>query len=332
MEEYQPFLLLLVCFLGSFFFSGTESGFVSWNPIKVKHKAASGDLFARWALYLMNRKDRLLSTVLIGNNICNIGASLSFLMVYSIIDQHVFLDLSRIPSAESWFLTPVMVLFAEMLPKSLFRTYPFRLTLKAIPILLICYFLTLPFTWLFTKFMNLFRKEPPGFEESFKAKVREEMVLVALEGSKRGTLIESADVLLNNVLKLKDRTIKDIMISISEYKKTHDIFAGNKTLAQLKKKIPDSNEILVFDEQGYNPIGVVAISNIAVEDYHKNLSELIKPIRSVEIQQSLLAAFQFFKTDASEFYLVRDKNSIKGIIQRMSLYREIFVGNDTHTY
>jgi CBS domain containing-hemolysin-like protein len=328
MIDLQPFLVLLICLIGSFLFSGSESGFVSWNIIKVRHKAEAGDLFAKWALYLMNYKDRLLSTVLIANNICNIGATLSFLIVYEMIDQLVFLDLARVPSPESWFLTPFLVLFGEMLPKSLFRIYSLRLTLKAIPLLLTCYFLTLPLTWLFSKILNFFRKEPLGFEESFKAKVREEMVLVALEGSKRGTLIESADILINNVLKLKDKTIKDLMIGISEYKKNNHVFRSNQTINSIINKIPDSNEILVFDEQVSKPIGIVSVLDIAAQNYGSKLSEFIKPVKEIEMQQSLLSVLQDIEPDTTEHYLVVDNKSAVGIVQKSSFYRQVFSNTD----
>ncbi len=281
----------------------------------------------------MNHKDRLLSTILILNNVCNIGATLSFLMVYNIIDQHVFLDLAQIPSPESWFLTPCLVLFGEILPKSLFRIYPFRLTLKAIPALMICYFFTLPFTWLFSKFVDLFRKEPPGFEESFKAKVREEMVLVALEGSKRGTLMESADILINNVLQLKDKTIKDIITGISEFKKRQQVFTSNQALSSVIKKIPNSDEILVFDEQATNPVGTVSIIDIAIEGNKKRfLSELMKPVRKIEVGQSLLSMLQSIQPDSTEFYLAMDNEKAVGIVAKSRLYQQIFGSIDSALY
>ncbi len=324
MAELQPFLVLLICFLGSFFFSGSESGFVSWNTIKVRHKAESGDIFARWALYLLNHKDRLLSAVLIGNNIFNNGATLAFLMAFEVVDKYVFLDLARIPSPESWILTPCLVLFGEMLPKSLFRIYSLRLTLKAIPVLMVCYFFALPFTWLFSKIMNVFRKEPPGYEESFKAKVREEMVLVALEGSKRGTLIESADILIHNVLKLKDKTIKDLMIGISEYKKGRNVFRCNQTINSVISNIPDSDEMLVFDEQASTLLGTVSVLDIVAQTNKSKLSEFIKPVKEIEMHQSLLSVLQDIKPDAPDYYLVVDNRSAVGIVKKSSLYRQIF--------
>lgn len=324
MIDFQALFTLIICLLFSFFFSGSESGFVSLNPIKVGHRAASGSLDGKLALFLMNHKDRLVSTILICNNICNIGATLSFVIVYDSIDELLALDLSLIPSPESWFLTPALLLFGEILPKTLFRIYPFRLTLKAIPLLLIFYFLTMPLNWLFSKLTDLFRKESFGFEESFKIKSREEMVLMAIEGSKQGTLFESADMFINNVLKLKDKTVSNIVIPISEFKKSNTTITCNQTIGEFKRNIPISNEVVVFDEQGIMPLGFVTMLDVVCQDNNKKLHSILKPLKKFEINSPLLTIVQAIKDDACEFYLACDQNRVSGIIQKMRFYNEIF--------
>lgn len=309
---------------GSFFFSGSETGFVSWNPIKVGHRAAAGSIIAKWSLYLLNHKDQVLSTVLICNNLCNIGASLSFVIVFNSLDKLVPVDLGRIPSPESWILTPVMVLFGEVLPKTLFRTYPFRLTLKIIPVLLVFYFISHPFTWFFSKVLNLFRKEPPGFEESFRTKVREEMVLVALEGTKRGTLFESADVFINNVLKLKDKTISDVMIPIKEYTGRQFSLTEKQLRRGERPQLPDSDEIVIFDDKENRPVGTIAVADLVFKENSREHLKKVKPLRSIEMQKTLLAGLQFFKTNPAEIYIVEDQKQIVGILHKNSIYQEIF--------
>ncbi|MBD3392529.1 MAG: DUF21 domain-containing protein, partial [Chitinivibrionales bacterium] len=53
-----------VCVAGAFFFAGTETGFISWNPLKVTYRARQGSVAARWALYLMQHRGRVVSAVL----------------------------------------------------------------------------------------------------------------------------------------------------------------------------------------------------------------------------------------------------------------------------
>ena len=74
--------VLLFCFAGQFLFAGSETGFVSWNTLKVSHRAGEGGLLARWAVFLMNRRDALLAAVLIGNNIFIVGSTLAFLDIF----------------------------------------------------------------------------------------------------------------------------------------------------------------------------------------------------------------------------------------------------------
>jgi predicted transcriptional regulator len=93
-------------------------------------------------------------------------------------------------------------------------------------------------------------------------------------------------------------------------------------------KIPDSNEILVFDEQASAPQGTVSVLDISAHDYKSKLSEFIKPLKEIEMNQSLLSVLQDINPDATDYYLVMDNKSIVGIVQKTDLYRQIFNNSD----
>jgi CBS domain containing-hemolysin-like protein len=218
-----------------------------------------------------------------------------------------------------------MVMFGEILPKSLFRTYPFRLTLRVMPFLITVYFITLPFTWLFSKFTNLFNVVPKEEEQTFKTRAREEMVLIAVEGSKRGTLFESADVFIENILKLKDRKIADMMQPISEIME-NPIFTVRQTVGDLKKDLPDSDECIIFDVPGKNPQGYVTVSEIALVDPRRRLREFTKPLKSIEMGISLLAALKQLRDIQQKFLIVTDGPRIVGILDKMDVLKETYGG------
>lgn len=245
---FQSFFLL-ICFVGSSLFAGAETGFVSWNPLKISHRAVLGDIIARWADFLMHHKDRLLSAVLIGNNICIIGASLAFERFLESADHFFSLELSSIPSAESLMLTPLMVLFGEMLPKSLFRLYPFRLTMRMTPLLVALYYMTLPFTWIFSHITGLLRKTRKAEGITYMAKVREEMVLVAQEGSKSGTLFRSADKFIQNLMEVNSKTIGEMFEESrsSTGNETGKIFNRNVSVGTVLKGLDEQKVVLVGD-------------------------------------------------------------------------------------
>ena len=315
-----------ICLSGAFFFAGSETGFISWNPLKIGHRAGQGDIVAKWALYLMNHKGRLISAVLIGNNVCVIGATLAFLTIFDAFDRSVSFDLSLIPSPESWILTPVMVLFGEMLPKSLFRTYPFRLTMRSVPFLMVIYYITLPLTWVFTFFTTFLERFPGEREQSFLTRVREEMVLIALEGSKRGTLFESADVFMSNILKLKDRTFTDIMNRISDFRSGNHIFTVTDTVSNVKKSIPSAEEIVVFDSSGSVPEGTVSLLNIINAADNIPLGKIINPLKNFDQSMSLITGLQKIDESSHRYFVITDQDRVVGILDKMELFRAIFGG------
>jgi CBS domain containing-hemolysin-like protein len=267
-----------LCLIGSFFFSGAETGFVSWNPFKVSHRAGLGDPLARTALYLLNNQDRVISATLIGNNITLIGATLTFCELLEIVASAFSFDLTIIPSPESWILTPVMVLFCEMLPKSLFRTYSFRLTMRSIPFLLITYIFTYPFTWIISLLTGLFFNNRRSVSpDAFTAKVREEMVLIAGEGSRRGTLFESADKYIHSVLNLKELSVADLMIRLDEISSRCSTIRQDSIVKDLKGAGLKNDEIIITSASGV-PVGTVELIDQKYVSDTATVSRVMKPL------------------------------------------------------
>ncbi len=321
-------LLLLLCILGSFFFSGSETGFISWNPLKVGHSAAQGNLNARVALYFMNHKDRLLSTILIGNNICNVAAALIFSQLYLKADQLFPLDLGSIPSPESWFLTPVMVLFGEMIPKTLYRIYPFRLTLRSIPILAILYIMMFPFSWLLSQFSKLIGASEARSGESYRTKVREEMLLVAVEGAKRGTLFETADQVMNNTFRLRDREVLSISSSLDQWKKNHALYTRSQNFSQIGKMISlENDDLVVFSDDLKKPVGYIRLLDLIPLSGKTTVAfgKYVKPLPALRSTMTLLSCLRRIREDSPRYFVILDKDgAIEGILDKMDLFEAAF--------
>ncbi|MBN1578607.1 MAG: DUF21 domain-containing protein [Chitinispirillaceae bacterium] len=315
--------LLFLCITGASFFAGSETGFVSWNPLKIGHRAVSGDIVARWSLFLIKHKDRLLSAQLIGNNVCVIGASLTFVSLFETIDHTVSWDLSRIPSPESWLLTPVIVLFGEMLPKSLYRIYPFILTMNSVPLLMVVYFTTLPFTFVFSVVTDMFRKDAPHQGESFMSKVREEMVLVALEGSKTGTLFKSADIFIQNVLALNEKKVGD-MISKKNSGLNGMRFYANERVGDVKKRIPDQPGIIVHNADEANVSGYISLFDLIQAPGEATLGSCCKPLPRLGAEQTMFAALRSADEESHFFTIIDQHGSLTGIVDKMMLLQAAF--------
>lgn len=322
---YFHFLVIFICITGAFIFAGSETGFMSWNQLKLIHKASQGDMSAKMALYLMNRKNTLLSAVLIGNNLCIIIATLSFLCLYSALDSVVPFDLHVIKSPESWFLTPFFVIFGEMLPKSLYRIYSFRLTIKSVPVLLAAYFIVSPATLLLGLLGKFFTKKVDA-SRSYMTRLREDMVLVATEGSRRGTIPEAANVLIANILKLKDRSIADVAPAPERTIRVSD------TVAHIidNSLFSDSESMPVFNDSGENIEGWLTILDLANAGRESVVKNIMNPVPSINDDISLLSCLgnkYFLKFPFCG--LVDKSGRASGFIGRLHLFRLAFEGVGT---
>ena len=145
MTEDQP-LGLLVGLLGlllilSAFFSGTETALMSLNRYRLRHRARSGHRGARLAEALLRRPDRLIGLILLGNNLVNISAASLVTLISLRLGGEAAIAIG------TGLLTLVILIFAEVAPKTLAALHPERVALPAAfiyyPLLRLLY----PFVW-----------------------------------------------------------------------------------------------------------------------------------------------------------------------------------------
>ena len=114
-----PYILVIIfCIIMSAYFSATETAFSSINKIRLKTLSEAGNKKASLALSLSENYDKLLSTILIGNNIVNIAVAS--------IGTVLFVDLlgSIGATVSTVVITVVVLIFGEITPKSIAKDYP----------------------------------------------------------------------------------------------------------------------------------------------------------------------------------------------------------------
>jgi putative hemolysin len=325
--ELQLFLLA-VCLTGVFLYAGSETGFVSLNRIKVSHLADGGVKSGRWCMYLFKNKTRFLSSILIGSNICIVGSSLFFNSLFLKLSDTLPV-LSHIPSPESWFLTPIVVLFCEMLPKSLFRLYSFELTLKFIPFLMASYFIFLPLSWVTSLITGEFRKRGKG-DNSSKQTLREEMVMVAAEGARTGAIFESSNSIIENVLRLKKLSMNELKLALKDVQK--GIFFKTDSVFTIKKHHFKENEIIIYKENGVEPVGVVYLDELVGKDEHLLLASFLRPLVTVDMTSSVGAALKMILSYRGNVIFLKDTaGRIDGVVKKRDIISTIFVLKNPQT-
>ena len=202
--------LLVVLLLLSAFFSGSETALMSLNRYKLRHKARAGHKGAKIAEQLLQRPDRLIGLILLGNNAVNIAASALVGVVSMQMGGEVGFAIGTA------LLTLVVLIFAETAPKTMAALYPERVAFPAAyiyyPLLKILY----PLVWLVNVMANavLFVLGQRRGDAEGHALSREELRTVVYEA---GTRISGRyRQMLVSILDLEKVSVDDVMVPHNE--------------------------------------------------------------------------------------------------------------------
>lgn len=203
------FIVLILMLLISAYFSGSETSMMSLNRYRLRHMSKEGHRGAKRAEHLLQRPDRLLSLILIGNNLVNILAS----AIATIIGMRLYGDAGV--AIATGVLTLVVLIVSEVMPKTIAALYPEKIAFPSTLLLNVLMKLMLPvvlFTNLITSgLMRLF-----GLRSDVKnsqAVSKEELRTIVHEGSR--ITRRNQDMLLS-IFDLEQITVEDIMVPRSE--------------------------------------------------------------------------------------------------------------------
>ena len=143
-------VILLIC---SAYFSATETAFSSLNKTKLKAIAEKGDKKAKRAIELSDKYDKLISTILIGNNIVNIAASsLGTVMFINILGGEAG------PTVSTVVITVAVLIFGEISPKSIAKDCPEKFAIFSTPIISVLIWILTPLNLIFSAWKKLLSK------------------------------------------------------------------------------------------------------------------------------------------------------------------------------
>ena len=236
-------LVILVAF--SAFFSASETAFSSLNQIRLKSRAEDGDPSAARVLAMSEQYDKLLSTILIGNNIVNIAAASIGTVLFTRL-----LDPQRGATVSTIVLTIVVLIFGEVTPKSLAKEMPERIATAVSPFLSLLMILLSPLTWLFTQWKKLLGH----FIHSGEADTitEGELMTMVSEAESDGELTDRESQLIRSAIEFDDVEVEEILTPRVDVVAVEDT-TSLEELAQ------------TFAESGYSRLPV----------YHDNIDNII---------------------------------------------------------
>ena len=231
-------IILVALLILSAFFSATETAFTSLNRTRLKLLADDGKKSAKKALKHADNYDRLLYTILIGNNIVNLTlATISTLLFSSIITNSESLSatLSTIIS------TIAVLIFGEITPKTLAKEFPEKVAMFVAPIMDFFTIILYPLNLVFTGWKLLLKKI-----FNFKSEdviTEQELLTYVEEANEDGTLDNNETELISSAIEFNDAEVGDILVP-------------RVNVIAVEENTPMKDIRLVFSEHGFSRLPV----------------------------------------------------------------------------
>lgn len=247
-EQIPLFILLIILLMFSAFFSASETSFSSVNIIRLKNFAEEKRRGAKKAVYIAEKFDLTLTTLLVGNNLVNIAATTIGAYVFSqtILNPTVANVLNTV------VMTIIILIFAEIIPKSFAKENAEKLALKLSGFLFIIIKIFYPVSWLFIKLKKIMIKDN-GLATPYVTETELESIIDVMETE--GVLESDNADLLQSAITLSARTVYDIMtprVDIVAIDANDDIDKIKETFFEHKfTRIP------VYEDDKDNIIGIL---------------------------------------------------------------------------
>ncbi len=204
MEDLIPKLIALAALiLMSAYFSATETAFSSINKIRLKNMVSEGNKKAKLVLDMANDYDKLLSTILVGNNIVNIAST----SLATVIFMQYYGDMGA--TLSTVVMTLVILIFGEISPKSMAKEAPETFSMFSAPILKFFMFLLAPINFIFSLWKKLLSKIIKVDED--RKMTQDELMVLVDEVTQDGGIDEDEGKLLRSAIEFTERCAEDIL-------------------------------------------------------------------------------------------------------------------------
>lgn len=203
-------LTMILCLGGSVFFSGSETALTSLGTHQARKIHEEGGRRGKTVATWVNDPVRVLSTILVGNNVTNtLMGSVATALAIRHLAGGEWGDWA-VPVAVS-FTTAVLLVFGEILPKAAGRIYAHRVALPVLSVLNVLNRILGPVTWALSRITELMLRRAQG-EEAQKVTADELDYLVKV-GQREGSIPADQAALLRGIFRFEDKIVRDIMVS-----------------------------------------------------------------------------------------------------------------------
>ena len=257
---------MAVCLMLSAYFSATETAFSSANTTRLRTLAEKGSKNAALALKLLEQYDRLLSTILIGNNIVNIATA----SIGTVLFVKHYGDAGA--TISTVVVTVVVLIFGEISPKSIAKDCAEKCAMLSAPILQVLIWVLMPLNLLFSLWKKLLAKV---FRLNCDSKMsQEELLMLVDEVQQDGSIDRDEGELLKNAIGFSEQEAQDILIHRVDLAAL-PVTAGKEEIAALFTQTKYSR-LLIYENSIDHILGTVH-----QKDFYVGCGVTDKPLRDI---------------------------------------------------
>lgn len=247
-------LIMAALVIMSAYFSATETAFSSLNKTRLKAILEKGNKRANLALKLSDNYDKLISTILVGNNIVNIAlASIGTILFTKIMKGEAELA----ATVSTAVITVVVLIFGEVTPKSVAKDAPESFAMFSAPIIRLFIWVLTPVNFFFSLWKKIISKI---FKLEGNSKMsQEELVLLVEEVEQDGTLDTDEGELIRNAIEFGEQEAEDILIHRVDIVAV-DVDDTKEEIASIFAKTKFSR-LVVYEESIDNIVGIIHLKD-----------------------------------------------------------------------
>ncbi len=284
--------MLIALLVLSALFSSSETALTTVNRIRIRTLAGQGDKRAMTLLAVLQNPEKMLSVILIGNNVVNLYASsLATTVTLSLFG-------SKMVGVATGILTLAVLVFGEVAPKTMASRNAEQIALRAAGPVKVLMWLFTPLVFVVNNLarlvMKLFGADRPGKRELMTA---EELRTIVQVGHEDGVIENSERKMIDNVFDFGDRSARDIMIPRIDMT-CIDMEAGYDELMEVVRE-EKYTRIPVYKESADTIVGILNIKDLLFRAQDK-------PFRIAELMRKPLFTYEQKKT--SELMVEMRKN------------------------
>ena len=239
----------------SAFFSSAETAFISVDRFALRQLIQEGNKRAKRVSKILEDKDAMISTILIGNNIVNLSASaLTTTLVYEVYGNE-FVSLA------TGILTILVLMFGEIMPKTLAGKYAEKIAMVYAPILYVLIKLMTPVIWIVNLIGSIFMRVFGIETKTSDAVVTEDVLKTMLDMSLEDDQIEPEEhEIINNVLEANDSCARDIMVPRSNVVGITDEMTYDEVFETFKRE--KYSRLVVLNKEREKVLGILHIKDV----------------------------------------------------------------------